>query len=138
MDAATFAGAGAVPLGLICLGSALARLKMPGWTRAEWRELPVASIGWLAVVKMVITPVLGVLICQGLTTAGVIDREDKVLRFVCIFYSCLPTFTTQVMLTQVYSGTGEAEHLPAYLIPQYALMFLSLTAVTAYTLHILF
>ncbi|TFL00167.1 auxin efflux carrier [Pterulicium gracile] len=134
MDAATFAGAGAVPLGLICLGSALARLKMPG----EWKELPVASIGWLAVVKMVVTPVLGVLIVQGLTGVGVIDREDKVLRFVCIFYSCLPTFTTQVMLTQVYSGTGEAEYLPAYLIPQYALMFLSLTAVTAYTLHILF
>ncbi|TFK97673.1 auxin efflux carrier [Pterulicium gracile] len=137
LDAATFAGAGAVPLGLICLGSALARLKL-NWTRVGMQELPLASIGSLAVLKMAVTPVLGVVICQGLTSAGVIDPDDKVLRFVCIFYSCLPTATTQVMLTQVYSGTGEAEHLPAYLIPQYSLMFLSLTALTAYTLHIIF
>lgn len=43
----------------------------------------------------------------------------------------------QVILTQIYSGTGDAEHLSAFLLPQYAMMFLSTTAVTAYTLHIL-
>ena len=70
------------------------------------------------------------------------------------FFSCMPTATTQVcmlnpsivfgadyqqvFMTQVYSGTGEAEHLGAFLIPQYALMFVSMTALTAYTLHLLF
>lgn len=44
----------------------------------------------------------------------------------------------QVFLTQVYSGTGEAEHLSAFLIPQYALMSVSMTALTAYTLRLLF
>jgi hypothetical protein len=43
----------------------------------------------------------------------------------------------QVILTQIYSGTGEAEHLSAFLLPQYALMFVSTTAVMTYTLHVL-
>ncbi|TFY77080.1 hypothetical protein EWM64_g6932 [Hericium alpestre] len=71
-------------------------------------------------------------------SAGVIDADDKVLQFVCIFLSCLPTATTQVYLTQVYSGTGTAEHLSVFLIPQYAIMFVTMTALTAYTLQLLF
>lgn len=81
MDTAAFVGAASVPLGLICLGSALARLKVP---RGAWRAMPLGAIGGLAVAKIVVSPVLGVLTCQGLTRAGVIDREDKVLRFVCM------------------------------------------------------
>ncbi|KAF4585216.1 Protein M3 [Pleurotus pulmonarius] len=135
IDTATFIGAASVPLGLICLGSALARLKIP---KNQWRTLPLGAIAWLAIGKLIIMPVLGVLICQGLVSAGLIKEEDKVLRFVCIFFSCLPTATTQVFLTQVYSGTGSAEHLSAFLIPQYIIMFLSITALTAYTLQMLF
>jgi hypothetical protein len=44
----------------------------------------------------------------------------------------------QVFVTQVYSGTGSAEHLSAFLIPQYILMLPSMTALTAYTLQTLF
>lgn len=54
------------------------------------------------------------------------------------FFSCLPTATTQVFLTQVYSGTGDAEHLSSFLIPQYILMFISMTALTAYSLQLIF
>ncbi|EGO19763.1 hypothetical protein SERLADRAFT_478030 [Serpula lacrymans var. lacrymans S7.9] len=135
MNTATFIGAASVPLGLITLGSALARLKVP---RNEWKFLPVGSIMWLAVGRMLVMPILGVLICQGLTNVGFIDENNNVLRFVCIFLSCLPTATTQVFLTQVYSGTGSAEHLSAFLIPQYILMFITMTALTAYTLQLLF
>ncbi|KAK7052600.1 auxin efflux carrier transmembrane protein [Favolaschia claudopus] len=135
LDAASFIGAASVPMGLICLGSALARLSIP---RGAWRTLPTGAILGLAVAKMLITPVLGVLICNGLVDAGVISRDDKVLRFVCIFFSCLPTATTQVFVTQVYSGTGSAEHLSAFLIPQYILMLPAMTALTVYTLHTLF
>ena len=81
IDTASFIGAASVPLGLICLGSALARLKVP---RGQWGQLPLGAIGGLAVGKILIMPVLGVLICQGLTNLGVIDKEDKVLRFVCM------------------------------------------------------
>lgn len=82
LDATTFMGAASVPLGLVCLGSALARLNLP--KRGEWLSLPLGAIGSLAVVKMLIMPVLGVLICQGLTNVGIISKNDKVLRFVCM------------------------------------------------------
>ncbi|KAJ7606659.1 auxin efflux carrier [Roridomyces roridus] len=136
IDAASFIGAASVPMGLICLGSALARLPIP--RGGAWRTLPSGAILGLAVCKMLISPVLGVLICHGLTSVGVISKEDKVLQFVCIFFSCLPTATTQVFVTQVYSGTGSAEHLSAFLIPQYILMFPAMTVLTAYTIRTLF
>ncbi|EJD04584.1 auxin efflux carrier [Fomitiporia mediterranea MF3/22] len=135
LDTASFIGAASVPMGLVCLGSALARLRVP---RSQWGSLPLGAIFSLAVGKMVLMPVIGVLMVQGLTFAGIISAEDKVLRFVCIFLSCIPTATTQVYLTQVYSGTGEATALSAFLIPQYALMFVTMTILSAYTLSLLF
>ncbi|KAJ7770739.1 auxin efflux carrier transmembrane protein [Mycena metata] len=135
LDAATFIGAASVPMGLVCLGSALARLSIP---RGEWRSLPRGAILGFAVCKILISPVLGVLICKGLVNINVISQEDKVLQFVCIFFSCLPTATTQVFVTQVYSGTGSAEHLSAFLVPQYILLLPAMTALTAYTLQTLF
>lgn len=114
MDTATFVGAASVPMGLICLGSALARLKVP-MNVPSWKAMPVGAISALAIAKIVISPILGVLICEGLTNAGIINRNDKVLRFVCMcvaasfvlffstkklldgrFFSCLPTATSQV------------------------------------------
>ncbi|THH04679.1 hypothetical protein EW145_g5341 [Phellinidium pouzarii] len=136
LDCATFVGAASVPLGLICLGSAVARVQLP--QRGEWGKLPLGAIISFAVTKMLVLPVLGVLIIQGLVGVGFIDREDKVLRFVCMFISCVPTATSQVYLTQVYSGTGEAGVLPLFLVPQYILMFLSMTILIAYSISILF
>lgn len=83
LDTADFIGAASVPLGLVCLGGALARLKAPRG-REGWARMPLGAIGALAVLKTLLMPVLGVLICEGLTKVGVIDREDKVLRFVCM------------------------------------------------------
>ena len=82
LDATTFMGAASVPLGLICLGSALARLQLP--KKGEWRTLPLGAIGSLAMCRLLVMPVLGVLICEGLTNIGVISKDDKVLRFVCM------------------------------------------------------
>ncbi|KAJ2915823.1 hypothetical protein MD484_g4581, partial [Candolleomyces efflorescens] len=134
MDTAAFMGAASVPLGLVCLGSALARLKIPN----QWKSLPVGAISSLAIAKLLIMPVFGVLIVRGLVHGGIISADDKVFQFVCIFCSCLPTATTQVYLTQVYNVAGEAEHLSAFLIPQYIIMFFSMTALTAFTLHLIF
>ncbi|KAJ7673710.1 auxin efflux carrier transmembrane protein [Mycena polygramma] len=135
MDAATFIGAASVPMGLVCLGSALARLRIP---RGSWDSLPIGAILAFSVGRLLVLPVVGVLICKGLVRAGVISADDKVLQFVCMFFACLPTATTQVFVTQVASGTGSAEHLSAFLIPQYALMLVSMTALTAYALQSLF
>lgn len=81
LDTASFIGAASVPMGLICLGSALARLKIP---RGQWHRLPTGAIMGLALAKMIVMPVLGVLIVQGLVRGGVIDPSQKVLRFVCM------------------------------------------------------
>ncbi|KAG6331276.1 hypothetical protein ID866_7814 [Astraeus odoratus] len=162
MNTATFIGAASVPFGLISLGSALARLQLP---HGSWKSLPFASISALAVARLVIMPILGVLICQGLTHIGLIDPKNNVLRFVCMYAMflckgfrvvlahgdnpggwrngdyCIDYLTDavlQVYFTQVYSGTGTATHLAAYLIPQYVLMFGTMTGLTMYTLHLLF
>ncbi|KAF8206071.1 auxin efflux carrier [Mycena galopus ATCC 62051] len=135
IDSATFIGAASVPMGLVCLGSVLARLTIP---RRAWRSLPSGAILGLAIGKMLISPVLGILICKGLANVNVISREDKVLQFVCIFFSCLPTATTQVFVTQVYSGTGSAQDLSAFLISQYILMLPAMTGLIVYTLRNLF
>lgn len=81
MDACTFIGAASVPLGLVCLGSALARMNIQ---LSQWRDLPIAAITWLAIGKMLVMPVLGVLITEGLVHGGIIKEEQKVLRFVCM------------------------------------------------------
>ncbi|KAG8928852.1 Protein M3 [Tulasnella sp. 418] len=135
MDTAIFLGNASVPLGLVCLGSALARLTIP----RPFTRLPLGAIGTFTIAKMIILPILGVLVTE-LFTYGIplIDPNDKVLRFVCIFFSSVPTATTQVFLTQIASPDGNAEHLSAFLVPQYALMFLSMTTLNAYALHLLF
>jgi len=81
MDTASFIGTASVPIGLICLGSALAGLKI---RRNQWNTLPIGAIACLAVGKTLMMPVLGVLICQGMVKVGFIPKEDKLLQFVCM------------------------------------------------------
>ena len=82
LDVASFIGDAAVPLALICLGSSLARLHIP--KKGDWKKLPLGAIGSLAAGKLLITPVIGVLMCQGLAQAGFISKDDKVLRLICM------------------------------------------------------
>lgn len=54
---------------------------------------------------MVIGPVFGVLVVEGLThRAGLIDPNDKVLRFVCMYFAGVPTATTQVCASRNSPG----------------------------------
>lgn len=79
LDTATFVGAASVPIGLVCLGSALARLR---WHTGE--TFPRGAIASLALVRMIITPILGVAVTRFFVHVGFVDREDKVLQFVCM------------------------------------------------------
>ncbi|KAH9167702.1 auxin efflux carrier [Lactarius sanguifluus] len=135
LDFTTFVGTASVPIGLVCLGSALARLRV-GSDAGD--AFPRGAIAALALVRMIVTPILGVAVTRFFTRAGFVDREDKVLQFVCVVFSGLPTATTQVYLTQVYSPTGSTEHLSAFLIPQYILMPFTMTGLVTYTLNYLF
>lgn len=82
LNTTTFIGGASIPLGLMTLGSALARMEIPV---GRLRSLPLGAVGALAIGRMVIMPVLGVLIIQGLTQVGLLDARDKVLRFVCMY-----------------------------------------------------
>ncbi|KAJ6566716.1 hypothetical protein B0H19DRAFT_1374166 [Mycena capillaripes] len=113
LDAANFIGAASVPMGHVCLGSALARLHVP---HGSWNTLPVGAILSFSIGNLLVSPLIGVFITKSFV---VIALDDKILQFICMFFACLLTATTQVA-----SGTWSAEHLSAFLIPQYALMLL--------------
>ncbi|KAN0123126.1 auxin efflux carrier [Russula decolorans] len=132
-DTATFIGGACIPLGLICLGSALACLSL-----RSGEPFPKCAIASLALGKMVVIPIIGVAITRGFAHVGFVHSDDKVLQFVCILLSGLPAASTQVYLTQIYSPTGNVEHLSAFLIPQYILMPFTMTGLVAYTLNYLF
>jgi len=133
LGAADFVSAASVPIGLVCLGSALACLCL-----RSGETFPHGAITALALARMAVTPLLGVGITRWFVHAGFVDRDDKVLQFVCILFSGLPSATTQVYLTQIYSPTGSVEHFSPFLIPQYILMPFTMTGLVAYTLNYLF
>jgi predicted permease len=79
LDTATFVGAACVPIGLICLGSALACLRM-----RSGEPFPRGAIASLALARMVVTPLIGVGITRWLVHGNFVHRDDKVLQFVCM------------------------------------------------------
>ena len=79
LDTTTFAGNASVPIGLICIGSALARLKFNGWA-----SRPCGAIIALAVGKMIVMPIIGAAVVAGFVKCGLLSKEDKVLQFVCL------------------------------------------------------
>lgn len=92
LDTATFVGNASVPLGLFVLGAALARMKLV----RPLRKLPLRSIGALAVAKLVVLPFIGHFLVEGLRKAGLVQDDNYVLRFVLVYFSAVPTATTQV------------------------------------------
>ncbi|QRW05822.1 auxin efflux carrier transmembrane protein [Ceratobasidium sp. AG-Ba] len=87
-DTATFIGGGSIPLRLICLGSALARLEVPKLLGAA----PLGPIASFSILKMIVGPVFGVILVEALThNTSLISPDDKVLRFVCIYLAGSPT-----------------------------------------------
>ena len=87
-DMASFVGAAYAPMGLLCLGSVIASLQL----RSE-EPLPTGAITSLALAKMVVTPLIGIGITRWFAHLGFINREDKVLQFVCmcvdLSFNCL-------------------------------------------------
>ena len=79
LDTASFVGASCVPIGLICLGSALSCLRV-----RSGEPFPRGAIASLALAKMVVTPLIGIGITRWFAHAGFVNRDDKVLQFVCM------------------------------------------------------
>ncbi|ORY75966.1 auxin efflux carrier [Leucosporidium creatinivorum] len=138
LDTASFLGAASVPLGLLVLGSALARMRLP----RPLTKLPLASIASLAVCKLIVLPIVGFLMVQGLTShTNLVDEENRVLRFVLIYFSCVPTATTQVALAQIFApedGESNSDTLASYIVFQYIIFVFSSVVLTAVTLSNIF
>lgn len=93
LETASFIGAASVPLGLMVLGSALARMRLP----RPISRLPLSSIVALAVAKLIFLPIIAYFFVEALTNyTSLVDKENKVLRFTLIYFGALPTATTQV------------------------------------------
>ncbi|GAA6003888.1 hypothetical protein JCM10207_006453 [Rhodosporidiobolus poonsookiae] len=139
LDTATFIGNASVPLGLLVLGSALARMRIP----RPISRLPIASIVTLAIAKLVILPIFGYFFVTALARhTSLIDESDHVLQFTAIFFSVVPTATTQVALTQIFApedGEGSnSDVLASYLIFQYLVFVFSAVILIAVTLSNIF
>ena len=62
----------------------------------------------MALLKLAILPIIGVLWTQLLTFHSPLVQPDQtMLRFVMILLSGVPTATTQVVLTQVFAPPGQ-------------------------------
>lgn len=138
LDTASFIGNASVPLGLMVLGSAMSRMKLP----RPLSRLPISSILALAVTKLVILPIIGYFFVEALTNyTTLVDKDNKVLRFTLIYFSALPTATTQVTLTQIYApldGEDNSDVLASYLIVQYAIFVISSVILTAVVIRTIF
>lgn len=102
LNTTTFIGGASVPLGLMTLGSALARLEVPG---GRLRSLPLGAVSVLAIGRMVVMPILGVLITQGLTQVGLLDANDKVLQFVCMYVIFLHSSLPRLISTSYHAAS---------------------------------
>ncbi|KAI0782582.1 auxin efflux carrier [Abortiporus biennis] len=128
IDTAEFVGDIAIPLALILLGSSFARLKVP----RPISRLPILAMIAVALAKMLILPVIGVLMIQGMVSGGLIDKDAKVEKFVAMFLSGTPAAVNQMIVSSLYSPDGDVDTLSAFLLVQYVFMFFS----SSYVPHI--
>ncbi|KAJ3188005.1 Protein M3 [Gaertneriomyces sp. JEL0708] len=116
-----FLGATAVPLGIINLGAALGRL-------TPRTLLPFRVTASISVSRLLIMPVIGIGISQLLTVNGVIAESDTMLRFILMFQACVPTASSTVYITQMFSPTGDSDEIASVVLMQYLFAFFTLTA----------
>ncbi|KAL1916162.1 uncharacterized protein VTP21DRAFT_6166 [Calcarisporiella thermophila] len=129
-DTADSIGMAAVPMGLICLGGGLARL--------SFKSVSPKVIVLLVVSKLILLPMAGIGMNFALTYAAhLINPEDKILRFVVLFIGCVPTASSCVVLTQLYSPDGESREIGSVLLVMYLVSLLTMTAFLTFYLHVL-
>lgn len=133
MDFTSFVGNAAVPLGLSMLGATMARLSIGKLPKGFWK-----SIVMMGLFKLVLLPIIAVAWTEKLKSIGWIAKDNYMAMLVMIVSSGVPTSTSQVYLTAIYTPPNadrkEMDCLAAYLIFQYALLIFSMTILLTYTL----
>ncbi|KAJ3128404.1 Protein M3 [Physocladia obscura] len=123
-------GNAGVPLGLLNVGSALGQLQFKKFA-------PIRVITGVAVCRLIIMPILGIVIVQVLVSHGIIDANDKMMQFVMMMEAAIPTASTAVYLTQFWHPRGEADAMASVVVVQYAIAFVTLTLSLAVILSLL-
>ncbi|KAF8915345.1 auxin efflux carrier [Mucidula mucida] len=123
-----------VPLALILLGASFARMQIP----KPISKLPIPAILAVTFAKLAILPVIGFAFSQGLVTHGLVPKDALVERFVGMLLSGTPTAVNQLIVSQLYSKEpSDVDTLCAFLLVQYAFMFVSTAVIIAIALSFL-
>ncbi|KZT02260.1 uncharacterized protein LAESUDRAFT_763017 [Laetiporus sulphureus 93-53] len=118
-----FLGNMAVPLSLIILGASFARLKIS----RPFSGLPIMAMIAAAVAKMIVLPIIGIFVVQAMVRDRLIAKDALAERFVAMFLSGTPAAVNQLIVSNLYSTTGEVDTLSAFLLVQYVGMLFSST-----------
>lgn len=133
MDFTSFVGNATVPLGLAMLGATMARLSVGKLPKGFWKNVVL-----MAVLKLVVLPIIAVAWTKKMRSLGWIAEDNHMALFVMLVSSGVPSSTSQVYLTAIYSPPGvdrkEMNCLAAFLIAQYILLVFSMTILLTYTL----
>ncbi|BGP40253.1 Protein M3 [Rhodotorula kratochvilovae] len=136
-DTASFVGGASIPTGLTVLGASMGKIRLP----RRIGRLPLASIASMSVVRLVIQPIIGFFFVRELVRVGMVSAENKVLRFVMVTLSCVPTATLQVTYSILFAPPGQqnnSELVASHLIFQYVVWAFSSVILTAFCLNDLF
>ncbi|EJF62213.1 auxin efflux carrier [Dichomitus squalens] len=133
IDTANFMGGITVPLALVLLGASFARIKLP----RPLSRLPIMAMFLSTFAKMIMLPVIGIFLVQAMTGAGLVQKDEKALRFVMMFLSGTPTAVNQLIVASLYAPDGNVDNLSACLLVQYIFMFIASSALTAVALLLL-
>lgn len=134
MDFTSFVGNAEVPLGLATLGATISRLSLKGLPKGFWK-----SVVLMTVLKMVVLPIIAIAWADKMRSLGWIDKDNHIAIFVMIISAGVPSATSQVYLTAIYTDSKSEEHeemdcLAANLIAQYSSILFTMTILVTYTL----
>jgi hypothetical protein len=103
LDSTEYLGAAAIPLGLLVTGASFANMSIP---RRSWFRLPLRAIFGLTLIKLVCLPALGIVAVSFIDryTHFFAGEEGRVLKLICLYYSCTVTSTNQISLSSIAAG----------------------------------
>lgn len=127
---AEYLGYPCVPLGLLLIGSVLARLEFSGIPKGFWKSAVCHTL-----FRLCILPIIGAAFVTKLKNIGWLT--DKMAMFVCSLEFALPSATVQIYLTAGAMRPGVKTCSPLncfglYLILQYFVLIVSMPIVVCY------
>lgn len=122
-EVSAFVGSAAVPMAMTNLGAAIGRLRFG----KAFKALPSSIVVLIAVARLIVMPIIGILTVRGLVSGGVLDKENKMLQFVLMLQSCVPTASTCAFFTQMFHPKGEAHAIANVILFQYMISMVTMS-----------